>query len=159
MGRKLNKEEELEKLEEFIFYIDDLLDDIIEKARSQDFSLDLSTESLKTLSQFIKKNEIKNDKENMADFINCWVYLGEVFRRQAEGAVWTVGLDNPKNVNYGLYYLTGYDKVGSEFIPILYLNNFVSDTEGRLGNDFLYSLIDKHLHPKPVNLDYLPTEE
>ena len=93
------------------------------------------------------------------DFFNSWVYLGEVFRLQAKGAYWTVGTENPKNLNYGLEYLTGYNAIGSEFIPLLIMNNFTLSSPDRLNNNFFYELVLKRLNPKPINLDHLPTEE
>ena len=111
------------------------------------------------LAQFVRDNDVKNDPENIDDFFNSWVYLGEVFRLQAKGAYWTVGTENPKNLNYGLEYLTGYNTIGSEFIPLLILNNFTLSLPDRLNNNFFYELVLKRLNPKPRNLDHLLTEE
>lgn len=156
---KLDKEKLQEDFQEFMFYIDDALDTIKKKASKQGYQLDMSIDSLKDLAQYIRENDVKNDPEDIYDFFNSWVYLGEVFRLQAKGAYWTVGVDNPKNMNYGLYYLTGYNEVGSEFIPLLILNNFTLSAPDRLNNDFFYNLVLKRLNPQPVNLDHLPTEE
>ncbi|KXT71208.1 hypothetical protein [Streptococcus cristatus] len=148
-----------EKFDEFIFYIDDLVDEIKTAANVQGFNLDLSLQSLSDLAYYIRKNNIVNDQEHIAEFLNCWVYLGEVFRLHANGAEWTVGVNEPKNINYGLYYLTGYNEIDSEFIPILYVNNF-AQSKDRLDNDFFYKLVQSSINPEPpVNLDYLPTEE
>ena len=119
----------------------------------------MSLESLKDLAQFVRENDVKNDPENIDDFFNSWVYLGEVFRLQAKGAYWTVGTENPKKLNYGLEYLTGYNAIGSEFIPLLIMNNFTLSSPDRLNNNFFYELVLKRLNPKPINLDHLPTEE
>lgn len=112
------------------------LDEIRQKASKQGYHLDMSLESLKDLAQFVRENDVKNDPENIDDFFNSWVYLGEVFRLQAKGAYWTVGTENPKNLNYGLEYLTGYNTIGSEFIPLLILNNFTLSSPDRLNNNF-----------------------
>ena len=154
-----DKEKIQEKFEEFMFYIDDTLDEIRQKASKQGYHLDMSLESLKDLAQFVRENDVKNDPGNMDDFFNSWVYLGEVFRLQAKGAYWTVGTENPKNLNYGLEYLTGYNTIGSEFIPLLIMNNFSLSSPDRLNNNFFYELVLKRLNPKPINLDHLPTEE
>ena len=121
-----------------MFYIDDTLDEIKQKASKQGYHLDMSLESLKDLAQFVRENDVKNDPENIDDFFNSWVYLGEVFRIQAKGAYWTVGTENPKNLNYGLEYLTGYNTIGSEFIPLLIMNNFTLSSPNRLNNNFFY---------------------
>ena len=155
----LEKEKIQENFEEFMFYIDDTLDEIRQKASKQGYHLDMSLESLKDLAQFVRENDVKNNPENIDDFFNSWVYLGEVFRLQAKGAYWTVGTENPKNLNYGLEYLTGYNTIGSEFIPLLILNNFTLSSPDRLNNNFFYELVLKRLNPKPINLDHLPTEE
>lgn len=155
----LDKEKIQENFEEFMFYIDDTLADIRQKASQQGYHLDMSLESLKDLAKFVRENDFKNNPENIDDFFNSWVYLGEVFRLQAKGAYWKVGTENPKNLNYGLEYLTGYNTIGSEFIPLLILNNFTSSSPNRLNNNFFYELVLKRLNPKPINLDHLPTEE
>lgn len=128
-------------------------------ASKQGYHLDMSLESLKDFAQFVRENDVKNDPENIDDFFNSWVYLGEVFRLQAKGAYWTVGTENPKNLNYGLEYLTGYNSIGSEFIPLLIMNNFTLSSPDRLNNNFFYELVLKRLNPKPINVDQLPTEE
>ena len=155
----LDKEKIQENFEEFMFYIDDTLADIRQKASQQGYHLDMSLESLKDLAQFVRENDFKNDPENIDDFFNSWVYLGEVFRLQAKGAYWKVGTENPKNLNYGLEYLTGYNTIGSEFIPLLIMNNFTLSVPDRLNNNFFYELVLKRLNPRLINLDHLPTEE
>ena len=155
----LDKEKIQENFEEFMFYIDDTLDAIKQKASKQGYHLDMSIESLKDLAQFVRQNDVKNDPENIDYFFNSWVYLGEVFRLQAKGAYWTVGTENPKILNYGLEYLTGYNTIGSEFIPLLIMNNFTLSSPDKLNNSFFYELVLKRLNPKPKNLDDLPPEE
>lgn len=155
----LDKEKIQENFQEFMFYIDDTLDAIKGKAAQKGYHLDMSMESLKDLAEFIRENDVKNDPENIENFFSSWVYLGEVFRLQTKGAYWTVGTENPKNLNYGLEYLTGYNEIGSEFIPLLILNNFTLSSPNRLNNNFFYELVLKRLNPKPINLDHLPTEE
>lgn len=76
----LEKEKIQENFEEFMFYIDDTLYAIKQKSSKQGYHLDMSLESLKDLAQFVRKNDVKNDPENIDDFFNSWVYLGEVFR-------------------------------------------------------------------------------
>jgi len=68
----LNKEKIQENFEEFMFYIDDTLDAIKQKANKQGYHLDMSLESLKDLAQFVRENDVKNDPENVDDFFNSW---------------------------------------------------------------------------------------
>ena len=74
---KLDKEKIQENFEEFMFYIDDTLADIRQKASQQGYHLDMSMESLKDLAEFIRENDVKNDPENIENFFSSWVYLGE----------------------------------------------------------------------------------
>lgn len=160
MSKKtLNKEKAIEDLNKFLFYIDDWLEELVEHASEQGFNLDFSLESLKDLAKYVRKNNIINNKENIAEFANCWVYLGETFRKLAANSFWTVGLEDKRNMNYGLYFLTGYNENMSEFIPILYLNNFTLSSEDELDNNFFYDLVIFKLNPIIPDLDYLPTEE
>lgn len=155
---KLTKAKAVEELNRFLFYVEDWLDELVEKAEQQGFKLDYSLDSLKELARFVRQHKILNNKENISDFANCWVYLGEVFKRYAEGAYWTIGNEQVNNMNYGLFFLTGYDEEMSEFIPILYLNNFTLSSKDKLDNNFFYELVQFELDPIIPNLDYLPTE-
>lgn len=152
----LNKKHELEQLELFLFSIDDLLTDFIHQAGQQGHALDFSLKSLVALATYMRERKIENGDGKRDEFTACWVYLGEVFRQTTPGARWTVGLKHPRYVNYGLYFLTGFDEIESEFIPMLSVNNFTKNQS--LPDDFFLKLIDYMLHPVPVNLDYLPTE-
>ena len=49
----LEKEKIQENFEEFMFYIDDTLDAIKQKASKQGYRLDMSLESMKDLVQFV----------------------------------------------------------------------------------------------------------
>lgn len=157
--KELNKKQAMEDFDLFLFHIDDYLDELVEKAQTQGFNLDYSLESLINLAKYIRKNKIINDRYHIADFANCWVYLGEVFRRTAPSAYWTINLDNIQNMNYGLYFLTGYDEEMSEFIPILYVNNFTLSSIEDLDNRFFYELIEFELNTIIPNLDEFQTEE
>ncbi|MGC7560098.1 hypothetical protein [Pasteurella sp. PK-2025] len=157
--KRLDEKQAIEDFNLFLFHIDDYLDELIEKAENQGFNLDYSLESLINLAKFVRRNQIINDKNHIADFANCWIYLGEVFRKVAENSYWTVGLDDIKNMNYGLYFITGYDDEMSEFIPILYLNNFTLSGEDKLDNNFFYELVRFEINPVIPDLDEFPTED
>ncbi|WP_207708266.1 hypothetical protein [Pelistega ratti] len=59
-------------------------------------------------------------------------------------------------MNYGLYFLTGYDEEMSEFIPILYVNNFTLSSIEDLDNKFFYELIEFELNPVIPDFDDFP---
>ena len=156
---KLDTKQALEDFDNFIFNIDDWGEELINKAEQQGVILDYSLDSLKELGRFIRNNKIINNRDNISDFANCWIYLGEVFRRIAKNSYWAVGLDNPNDMNYGLYYITGHDDNLSEFIPILYLNNFTLSDKNELSDDFFYDLVSFELNPVVPSLDSFPTEK
>lgn len=153
----MNKKDALEQLEEFLFSIDDILTDLLIQASQQGYELDFSLKSLVDLGNYLREKGIDNSEERWTEFTSCWVYLGEVFRQTTPGARWTLGWKNPSDITYGLYFLTGFDEIESDFIPILYVNNFTKNQI--LPNHFFLNLIDNMLDPVPVDLEYLPTED
>lgn len=153
----MNKKDALEQLEEFLFSIDDILTDLLIQASQQGYELDFSLKSLVDLGNYLREKGIDNSEERWTEFTPCWVYLGEVFRQTTPGARWTLGWKNPSDITYGLYFLTGFDEIESDFIPILYVNNFTKNQI--LPNHFFLNLIDNMLDPVPVDLEYLPTED
>lgn len=153
----MNKKDALEQLEEFLFSIDDILTDLLIQASQQGYELDFSLKSLVDLGNYLREKGIDNSEERWTEFTPCWVYLGEVFRQTTPGARWTLGWKNPSDITYGLYFLTGFDEIESDFIPILYVNNFTKNQV--LPNHFFLNLIDNMLDPVPVDLEYLPTED
>lgn len=153
----MNKKDALEQLEEFLFSIDDILTDLLIQASQQGYELDFSLKSLVDLGNYLREKGIDNSEERWAEFTACWVYLGEVFRQTTPGARWMLGWKNPSDITYGLYFLTGFDEIESDFIPILYVNNFTKNQI--LPNHFFLNLIDNMLDPVPVDLEYLPTED
>lgn len=153
----MNKEDALEQLEEFLFSIDDILTDLLIQASQQGYELDFSLKSLVDLGNYLREKGIDNSEERWTEFTPCWIYLGEVFRQTTPGARWTLGWKNPSDIIYGLYFLTGFDEIESDFIPILYVNNFTKNQV--LPNHFFLNLIDNMLDPVPVDLEYLPTED
>lgn len=153
----MNKEDALEQLEEFLFSIDDILTDLLIQASQQGYELDFSLKSLVDLGNYLREKGIDNSEERWTEFTPCWIYLGEVFRQTTPGARWTLGWKNPSDITYGLYFLTGFDEIESDFIPILYVNNFTKNQV--LPNHFFLNLIDNMLDPVPVDLEYLPTED
>lgn len=74
----LEKEKIQENFEEFMFYIDDTLDEIKQKASKQGYHLDMSLESLKDLTQFVRENDVKNDPENKGFRIFHMIWLRKV---------------------------------------------------------------------------------
>lgn len=157
MFRSMIKEQAREELESFLFSIDDLLKDLLGRAGQQGYHLDFSLESLTDLACYIRANAVEHSRDHVVDFTDCWIYLGEVFRQTTPGARWMLGWKNPSDITYGLYFLTGFDEIESDFIPILYVNNFTKNQI--LPNHFFLNLIDNMLDPVPVDLEYLPTED
>ena len=72
---KLDTKQALEDFDNFIFNIDDWGEELINKAEQQGIILDYSLDSLKELGRFIRNNKIINNRDNISDFANCWIYL------------------------------------------------------------------------------------
>lgn len=94
--KDLDKNKTLEDLKLFKFSINNWLEELIDISFNQGFSLNFSLESTIDLAKFIRKNNIINSKENINSFSNCWIYLGEVFRKHAINSYWTIGLEDKK---------------------------------------------------------------
>lgn len=153
--KNLNKEEEEEKLQHFIFSIDDRMENFVDKLSKEGYELDYSLSSLDELERYMIKEQIDNSDENLEIRTDCWIYLGEVFRIQSKKAIWEVSLNKENTANHGLYVLKGHSDKGLEFVPIRYIKAFI--LKKKIG--LLKSVFTNHLSPLELNLDEFPTEE
>ncbi len=155
MKQKLNKEIEQEKLQQFIFEIDDILEAFIEELNQEGYELDYTLESLSVLEKFILNKDITNQDEHINIRTNCWIYLGETFRHIAQKGVWEVSMNDDNTINYGLYVVTNYNEEKTEFVPIRYIKTFIIRKE----QGFFKSVIKNHINPDLLDLDNFPTEK
>src|ERR1051325_8185095 len=152
MGKKLDEVEEREKLQHFIFGIDDVMDEFRSDAAAKGFRLDYSLDSLATLEDFILQSGIGNDDKDVDARTNCWIYLGETLIRNY-GGTWEVSLNDDNTANYGLYVIVGHTKSQVEFVPIRYVKAFIIKKQ----KGFFAEVIQNHVNPKRLDLSHLPT--
>ncbi|WP_404811631.1 hypothetical protein ACIRNY_07020 [Capnocytophaga canimorsus] len=155
MKQRLNKKIEQEKLQQFIFEIDDILEKFIDELNQEGYDLDYTLESLSTLEKFILNKDITNQDEHINIRTNCWIYLGETFRRIAQKGIWEVSMNDDNTMNYGLYVIAHYNEEETEFVPIRYIKAFIIKKE----QGFLKSVIKNHINPDVIDLDNFPTEK
>lgn len=131
-----------EKLQHFLFEMDDVLELFIAAAQAAGFRFDYSIDSLSALERFmlVQSNPTSDNSEleNRAAR-----YLGEVFRRSL-GGKWELCLKDPKYLYYKLPVIGGYSKLPIEFCPIEVIANFVARKESGL----LKRAVESHLEFK-----------
>jgi hypothetical protein len=113
--------EDHEKFEQFLFEMDDVLEQFLAYAAAGGFILDYSLASLNTLEQLLlipKSPEESSRVQNRAAR-----YLGEVFRKQL-GGKWMLCDRGPRYVYQGLPVIGGHSDKHIEFCPIHTIGNF-----------------------------------
>jgi hypothetical protein len=113
--KDLSQEEWQEKFENFLFNIDEYLENIIDKGNIQGYNFDYSLNSLNDIESYIIKN---NTTVNDDDYNDLAAYLGEVIRLKY-GGKWICNLDN---VNNSLYY--GFPVIEGHSIPDVLFSPF-----------------------------------
>lgn len=138
--KSLASDEEVEKFEQFLFEMDDVLEEFVGTAAQAGFDLNYSTESLADLEKFIIANRDGSDRsfDNRAAR-----YLGEVFRKVV-GGKWELCLKNPKYMYFKLPVVSGYSAHPIEFCPIEMIANF----KAKQNFGMLRTALDSHLEFK-----------
>jgi hypothetical protein len=138
--KTLATDEELEKFEHFLFEMDNVLEDFVERASQAGFNLNYSVDSLADLERFIAQNNEQSDSlfDNRAAR-----YLGEVFRKVV-GGVWELCLKNPKYMYFKLPVISGYSTHSIEFCPIEMIANFKAKQQAGM----LRTAVESHLEFK-----------
>lgn len=126
---------ELEKFEQYLFEMDDVIEDFIGEAAALGYALDYSDASLNALEAFIvariesKLDQLKNRAAR---------YLGEAFRKNVGGR-WDLYLENTQDLHYKLPVITGFAPIDLDFCPVELIENFVAKKEaGMLYRAFKY---------------------
>jgi len=151
--KDLSVKELEEKFENFIFYIDDYLEDFIERADAQGYNLDYSIRSLSDLEDYLTKNKVDKDSDDVND---AAAYFGEVVRKKYGGS-WQCSLDLINNsLHYGKPVIVDYtipkDLELSPFDSVLlYIT--------RPRKDHFLITIENDIDDEPLNLDEFPTEK
>jgi hypothetical protein len=121
----VDESEQLEKFEQYLFEMDDVLEDFTGESQALGYEMDYSLESLDGLERLL----IEKDAGDQSQLKNRAArYLGEVFRRNV-GGKWELCLKDPKYLYYGLPVLTAYSSTGIEFCPIELIENFMFKRE------------------------------
>lgn len=114
--------EDLEKFEDFLFEMDDVLEAFLADAASSGYTLDYSVPSLDAMEQFLLANAGSSDLSRIEN--RAARYLGEVFRKKF-GGTWQLCQDEPRHICFKLPIIKGYLSNGAEFCPIAIINNFM----------------------------------
>jgi len=147
---KLNKNEEIEKFELWLFEMDNRLEPLVDYAENKGYSLDYSLESLLDFETFILVEKITFEHDL---FITCARYLGEILVQNFNGK-WALDIDDPNSLYYGKPVVTNYSKYGTIFSPINILKNYTRAYKRGL----LLKVIKSDIDPENFNLDKYPTE-
>ncbi len=141
-----------EKFDNFLFNIDDYIEDLQDKAAKQQLNLDLSVQSVNDLEKFILKNNISVDSDEYND---CSAYLGEVVVENFEGK-WICNLDKENNsLYYGFPVVTAHSKEGVLFSPFHVVKAFILRKKENLFIDAIKSQVE----PTEVDWSKYPSEE
>lgn len=150
--KNLSRVELEEKFENFLFNIDDYLDNIIAKAVSQGYNFDYSLDSLKDVENYIIKNNITIDDD---DYNDLSAYLGEVLRLKY-GGNWICNLDKENNsLSYGFPVIEGHSIPDVLFSPFHVMKAFFLRKKVNL----FYEAIESQVNPKDIDWSQFPTED
>ena len=155
----LDLESENEKLNLFLFEMDDRQEAFVEKLEEQGYSLDYTLDSVAYLERYIQANyaqiEWKNKTNDAIELRgDCWSYLGETFRKTYGGG-WRVSAEGPENVNYGKWVIEGFDDKGTEFEPLGTLQGYL--LRGKPGS--LKRSLEVHVNFVPTDLSDLAEDD
>jgi hypothetical protein len=137
---KILASDELEKFEQFLFEMDDVLEEFTAFASQAGFDLNYSVESLADLERFLVSNNQCNSGSNDNRAAR---YLGEVFRKLV-GGKWELCLKNPKYLYYKQPVVSGYSTRPIEFCPIEMIANFKSKQKSGM----LRAAVESHMEFK-----------
>ncbi|MFK8281916.1 hypothetical protein [Capnocytophaga cynodegmi] len=142
-----------DKFENFIFNIDNYVESIQNKAKSQDLDFDLSIKSVDLIEKYIVNNDITIEND---DYNDLSAYLGEVVRRNFQNAQWKCNLDKENNsLYYGFPVIEGHSTERILLSPFHLIKAFILRKKERL----LLGAIESQIHPKLIDWSDFPTEK
>lgn len=142
-----------DKFENFIFNIDDYLENIQDKAKLQGLDFDLSMKSINLIEEYITRNDTTIEDD---DYNDLSAYLGEVVRRNFKNAQWKCNLDKENNsIYYGFPIVEGHSSEGILLSPFHMVKAFILRKKKRL----LFQIIENQINPNLIDWSDFPTEE
>ena len=154
-----NKEEEEDKLQVFLFNMDEEEIDFIAQARAAGYGLndEHTLDSLSELERYALERNInfQDPSEEALDARTlCWYYLGEVVRMNY-GGNWEFSMSEDNTMHWGLYVIEGHTPIpGLEFEPLGLLKRFLR----KRNPGALLRGINSQVNPQPVDFSDLPDE-
>lgn len=148
----LSEDELKEKFENFIFNVDDYIEDLESRTEKYGLKLDFSLDSLKEIEKYILKKNIKIDDDEY-DYIAA--YLGEVIVKNFK-LKWQCNLDKINNsLYYGFPVLEGLSKKDVLYSPFHIIKAFIlRHKEGLIINS-----IESLVNPEPIDWNKYSIEE
>jgi hypothetical protein len=142
-------DQDYEKFNQFIFSIDDSIEEVIALGDANDIKIDFSESLPKRLEELIEKIDLQRSNNRMINVFGQ--FLGEYFRKTM-GGQWSLGDDPGSSISFGQPVISGFNSIGHVFNPIRIVRNFVgrrisgifeSAIEAQRGEDTL-----SHLKPE-----------
>jgi hypothetical protein len=141
-----NRAREQEKFEQFLFEMDDVLNQFVDAAAAAGFELDYSFDSLDVLERYCLARKTSNSADD--SFVSAAArYYGEVVRK-VYGGKWYLEIDNPKHLLYGLPVLVGYAPSRVKLSPHQTIRMFAKGKPA----GFLKRVIDTDRQPRVLDL-------
>lgn len=153
----LNKEVENDKFQRFLIIKEDIIDDFIEEAERFGVEFDFSEYSLDLLENYYlrRESELNQDEKRKGAFIEAAAcYLGETLKKHYGGA-WTLVIEDPKNLFYGMPVILGHAKSGVEFCAHHVFRMFTRQKK----HGFLRRVIQAQVNPIDRLADLVPETE
>jgi hypothetical protein len=150
-----DKNEALEKFDDFLMIFDDQTDALESDADTRGIKLDFSLSSLAKLEQLFPMMAEGVDKDMTNRLIVYFGrYLGEIVRTNY-GGKWHLPLDDPKSVNFNTPVIVGHTPIeGLEFAPIGMMRAFALKRQPGM----LWRAIDADINPRRIDLSDLIEE-
>lgn len=149
---KFSKKDLIEKFENFLFNMNDYLEQIEIKASEQNFKFDFTIENLNQVEAYLIDNNTIVDSN---DYNDISAYLGEVVRINY-GGKWICCLDKENNsLYYGFPVIEGHTKIKDLlFSPFHIVRSFILNHK----KDLFTNAIKSQVNPKEIDWSKFPTE-
>jgi len=139
---QLTKEELEEKFEDFLFNLDDCLEEFLKKSFAKGYHFDYSFNSLPLVEKYIIDNNVLVESDDYNDISS---YVGEVLRKNAAGSKWICNLDKEQNsLYYGFPVIEGHSIPDVLFSPFHVVKAFILRKKPNL----FYIAMESQINPE-----------